>query len=217
MSASETGFSPVEARVLTHEWRMWRDDATQLTSVLQPGYWFHIGKDFDHTSFENNLNAHAYFAYDKPNNELSLLLISEQDDRDLKAGKNNDPYIYQAIYERPGLQLPLNKEIAWQMINKWNNEYETYCEDRTHSVLGFALTNIVPLPYLLPELAKGQDMYVYLGLRPAPVPDAEALSLLFYNNNSGNFVHLKSQAKPEDFSSPVPPFGQGDPGKFGLL
>ena len=204
-----------EAQRLARQWRVLRDRPNRLKDVFEPGYWFEIGTDFKADTFSGRLYAHAYFAYDQVADELSMLLISAEEDAAYRADPSTTPYIYKAKYMDPGLTLPLNKTMAFNMVNRWNENYESYCDERANSVDGFALTNIVPLPYLIKELESAEPLYIYLGLRDL-VPAPEQLSLLFYNNNSNDFI-TPNEAAPEDFSSPVPPFGQGDPDKFGLL
>ncbi len=211
--------SPSEAMTEVNNWLTVRTNLSLVKQLLDNGYYFHIGSDFDHTVFENQ-QAHAYFAITSTPAEggtlslqLSLLFISESHDKLRTGDFESEVYIYRAPYINDGFTFKMDPETADVLQERWADEHEPWLRYMIHeSAEGMTLVSDVPTQDITHHFEQKDELFVFLGLGTDMNP-AKQLHLLFYDGDSGNFLNLSV----DDFTTPKPPFGTKQEDSYHLL
>ena len=196
----------------------WAHYCENLTLVKQlfnkSGSSFLINPDFQADNFEDT--GHAYFGVHTTEIEggglklqLNLLIIPEEQD----TSDNETPYIYCAPYFNTG-DISNNKpgdENLVALREEWLSNGVSWLEGMVPSEEGMTLVSDVPVADLTTVFDFEHELFVFFGLRSMEDPHEE-LSLLFFDGDSQDFVHLPGA----DFTTPKPPFGT-DLAKYSLL
>ena len=219
MSHPAPTISAETAKNLTAKWNEVRNNENLVNNLLQPGFFFAITNDFDPSQFEGQEYARAYIGLSDMEsqnpNDLCLLWISESQDEEYARNNGFSPYVYQSPYMGPEMITPLNKNTTFEMVQRWDNNYQEWVGQMVSLEHGMTRVFDVPLEGVIQSWGQQQALYVYVGLKSEEQEPETALKvdLLLYDNNSGNFL-INS---PDDFTTPKPPFMFIPSSLYGLL
>lgn len=219
MSHSAPTISALAAKDLTAKWNEVRNIENTVINLLQPGFFFAINSDFDTSQFEGQEYARAYLGLSDTEsqnpNDLCLLWISQSQDEEYSRNNGSSPYIYRSPYMGPEMVTPLNKTVALEMVDHWNNDYREWVNEMIAHEHGMTRVFDVPLEGVIQSWERQQALFVYIGLKSVVQQPETALrvDLLLYDNNSGDFL-IDS---PDDFTTPKPPFRIIPESLYGLL
>ncbi|MGB0175554.1 MAG: hypothetical protein ACPF9D_00215 [Owenweeksia sp.] len=205
-----------------NNWQEYRDNFTLVKQLfIDSGYNFIISPNFSPEKFEDK-KAHAYFGVHCYFEEgtgmvlrLNLLLIPEEED----VPDMEEPYIYCAPFSRQGFVMPgkdkcdPSEEDLVELEENWADGGENWLYSMVNSEDGMTLVSDVPFADIDLTEESEDGLYVFFGLREEVNGEIhKQLSLLFFDGNSDNFIHLHGA----DFTTPKPPFGT-DLAKYSLL
>ena len=212
-----------EAIEQINNWQEYRNNFALVKQLLiDSGYSFVISPNLNPEKFQNQ-KAHAYFGVHRHVEDakglilrLSLLLIPEAED----VPDVEEPYIYCAPFSRQGFVAPQrdacdpSEEDLVQLEENWADSGENWLFFMVNSEDGMTLVSDVPFADIDISPENENGLYVFFGLRDETDEDIHSqLSLLFYDGNSHNFVHLDGA----DFTTPKPPFGTDQADRYSLL
>lgn len=213
------------ARGLTAYWEQIRGNNEAVLDIFQPYHYFHLDDLFNWSEFvEPGVIARGYLGYVDPQGggygpeNLRLMFINAEQDKQLAEGNISEPYIYSASYTYSGNEVPAPVE-GDAKVARWAQGYEQWCDSVNPSGGQVGMTRVfdIPLFDLLKqvEVGTGKNLQVYFGLRlPSQNPQFD-IDLITYHPETEEVLHFLSV---DDFTSPKPPFGsQAAEATYGLI